>query len=124
MRSSLRRGLTLNGVHQVEVEVGRLSVFEDLLKVYRENPSIVTKEVRVRFRGEPGIDGGLFWQSAQERVFEGNLEKIPIITPETTKLRLLVVGLLSGFIVCVNIASISDVSLSDSSSESSLSSSD
>ncbi len=75
LRSSLRRGLTLNGVHQVEV--GRLSVFEDLLKVYHNNPNIVQKEVRVRFRGSPGIDGGglsrelfsAFWQSAQERVF-------------------------------------------------------
>ncbi len=36
-----------------------------------------------------------FWQSAEERVFEGNLEKIPIITPETTNVFLPMGSILS-----------------------------
>ncbi len=101
MRSSLRQNLTLNGMHLVEV--GRLTVFDELLEVYRENSGIIKKELRVRFRGESGVDGGglsrelfpAFWQSAEQRVFEGHVEKIPLVTPETADLFLLMGTILS-----------------------------
>ena len=73
----------------LKIEVGRLSIFNDLLQVFRKYPSITTRELCVSFRNEGGIDGGglsrelfaAFWESAELEVFEGCIEKIPSATP-------------------------------------------
>lgn len=81
----MREGLQL--LHYIEV--GRLTVVKDMLKVYREYRDLCTKEIRVTFRNETGMDMGglttelfpLFWNSLESTHFDGNVEKVPILTP-------------------------------------------
>ena len=71
--------------------VGRLSVVDDLLKIYQERPHICNHEIRVTFHGERGLDAGgltrelypLFWNSLQSSFFDGNIEKVPMVTPRS-----------------------------------------
>ena len=69
--------------------VGRLSIVDDLLQIYRERPQLCNHEIRVSFRSERGLDAGgltrelfpLFWSSLESNFFDGNIEKVPMVTP-------------------------------------------
>ena len=70
-------------------DVGRLSVVDNLLKVYQQCPDICHHEIRVTFCNESGLDAGgltrelfpLFWSSLQMKHFDGHVEKVPVLVP-------------------------------------------
>ena len=87
-RQQLRSALVRRGIFRMQVN--RPTVFEELLDVYSNNPQVVSLEPRVRFVNELGMDGGglkrevitTFWQLFQDRLLEGEREKVPILSPE------------------------------------------
>lgn len=92
LRMELREKLVDNGIHWLDV--GRVSIVE--------------KDIRVKFRGERGVDaGGLsrelfpaFWESACTQVFDGRIEKIPVLTPDNAEVfHLLGLILSHGFVL-------------------------
>lgn len=69
--------------------VNRLNIFSDLLAVYK-TPNITSLELRVKFEGEAGHDGGgltrelfpVFWKAVEDEICEGSSLKVPIMAPE------------------------------------------
>ena len=84
---TVRQNFLVNGIQSIEV--GRISVFDDLLDIYNHSPDIISKEIRVKFKNEPSMDGGgltrevfpTFWHRVESLLLEGNIEKVPVITP-------------------------------------------
>ena len=82
--------------------------YTDLLKIYETNVKLTTLELRVKFNGETGIDGGgltrelfpVFWKSAENIMCEGSSAKIPVLSPEYVSHYFLLGKILShGFIL-------------------------
>ena len=87
LRQVTRRGF-VDG--PLRCQINRPKILTEVFQLYRENPDITTKEVRVRFHHEQGLDGGglvrelfsLFWEEVESKMMEGNTEKVPIVTPD------------------------------------------
>ena len=105
-RLELRRRFVDNGLFNFKIK--RLTVYTDLLKIYETNVKLTTLELRVKFNGETGIDGGgltrelfpVFWKSAENIMCEGSSAKIPVLSPEYVSHYFLLGKILShGFIL-------------------------
>ena len=84
----IRRGFVDSGLFNIKIK--RLAVYTHILTVYKENMNITGLELRVKFDGEAGVDGGgltrelfpVFWKSVENKLCEGLSIKVPMITPE------------------------------------------
>lgn len=84
----IRRGFVDSGLFNIKIK--RLAVYTHILTVYKENMNITGLELRVKFDGEAGVDGGglirelfpIFWKSVENKLCEGLSIKVPMITPE------------------------------------------
>ena len=65
--------------------VNRNDISSVLLNIYASNASILSTSLSVTFKGEDATDlsGGNFFTDIQEKYFDGNMECVPHVDPQT-----------------------------------------
>ena len=105
--------MTLDPCEDVLRSVHRSSVFDDVLKIYREKSILREFPIHVEFEGEMAVDQGgvtrdmysAFWEECYSTIFDGSTLLVPMLSPQMDTAVLPVVGsivshgyLVSGFL--------------------------